>query len=96
MTESEFIYENEGFFVDIEMDGGPLLRDGAQYSDYYIVINKTYGIVEFKTPSLVEAISGAAMAQATLEGAPWKFYGLKADKALPHLLDDVPPTGTMQ
>jgi hypothetical protein len=73
-----FIYENENFFVDVEMESAsPLKRDGARYPDFYVVVNKEFGIVEFQTPSIVEAISGAAMAQATLNGEPWKFYEKK-------------------
>jgi hypothetical protein len=78
MSEERFIFENEDFFVDVEMEAdAPLTRDGATYEDFYVVVNKKYGVVEYKTPSVVEAISGAAMAQATLNGEPWKFYEKK-------------------
>lgn len=82
MTEADkrFIFENDKFFVDVELESelsGRIKRDGCVYTDYYVVVNKEFGIVEFKTPSLVEAISGAAMAQATLNGEPWKFYEKK-------------------
>ena len=77
---SDYLYENERFFVDVELDAEDVIeREGATYDDYYIVVNKLSGIVEFKTASLLEAISGAAMNNATLESEPWKFYSRAAE-----------------
>jgi hypothetical protein len=95
MTDKTFIYENDKFFVDVEMEAtNPLIREGATYTDYYVVVNKEFGIIEFMTPSIVEAISGAAMAQATLEGEPWKFYATKAKSEIADL--GVPGSVTLQ
>lgn len=94
MTKDTFIYENDKFFVDVEMEADTVIvRDGCTYTDYYVVVNKEFGIVEFKTPSIVEAISGAAMAQATLDGEPWKFY---AKQASTQLLNQLEPVGGIQ
>lgn len=95
MTEEKtFIFENDKFFVDVEMDSDlSLERDGVIYEDYYVVVNKEFGIIEFKTPSLVEAISGAAMAKATLDGEPWKFY---AKQASTDMLSKLEPVGGIQ
>lgn len=80
--EVEAIYESEDFLVDVEMDSEfDIEFNGAYFKDYYIVINKSTGIVEFKTPSVVEAISGAAMAQSSLDTQPWKFYGKQVSLA---------------
>lgn len=77
--EDGYLYENTRYFVDVELEADDVIdRDGACYTDYYIVVSKLSGVVEFKTSSLVEAISGAAMADATLEGEPWKFYYTQA------------------
>ncbi len=95
--EVEAIYESEDFLVDVEMDAheSQIEFNGAYFSDYYIVINKSTGIVEFKTPSVVEAISGAAMAQASLDTQPWKFYGKQVSLAetLDALTDSATPEG---
>lgn len=81
--EVEAIYESEDFLVDVEMDATDdvIEFNGAYFKDYYIVINKSTGIVEFKTPSVVEAISGAAMAQSSLDNKPWQFYGTRPSLA---------------
>lgn len=69
----DFLYDNERYFVDVELDGSEIERDGAIYTDYYIIVNKLTGVVEHKCASLIEAISGAAMADATLKSEPWKW-----------------------
>ena len=89
--DEDYMYENDGFFVDVELDAdSPLERDGATYSDYYIVVNKSSGIVEFKTPAIIEAISGAAMADATMKGEPWRFYSKDGGGSIEDMF--APPT----
>lgn len=83
---SDGLFDTDDYMVDVELcerdeDGELLLElantiyvDGIPYNDYYIVINKNTGVIEYKCPSLVDARTAAAGFQYAMEKQPWNMY----------------------
>lgn len=85
------LYQNDNYTVDTfdasdspwteeEANDDAIYENGRRYDEYYIVINRGTGIVEHKTPQLVDAIVYAYNTDHMLRNKPWTWVEAAKEK----------------
>ena len=68
------VFQNENFEVRTHGPTDDVIDvDGRIFDEYYIVFNRVTGIVEYKTPGIVDAIVYAHNTDHMLENKPWTW-----------------------
>lgn len=74
------IHSNEHYEIKVD-DTDSVKFNGGRFTEYYEVTNKETHVVEFRSPSLPEAIIYAENASQMLTNRPWEWAKRMTEEA---------------
>ena len=80
-SKSVNIFENRHYVVNTNHT--EIIMHDSAYDGGYEVVNKEYGVVEYKTTSLPEAIFNAEQFDVALTNETWKWMREEQDHPVP-------------